>query len=368
MLYLTLCKKKNTSIALSKQEEGVPLLRDKGRFTLHELDVVKLDESFDIVGSKCFKNEFELSKSLDLLRLKLKQGEEKVFFIHHYTPISSGKTIQMVTLSLDKGASYKTVQNPFWLGACGVFRNKEGESFELTVTLALQSQLFSMLERKSADERWMSEFNLKDLFVEDVYEWQRSALPSGNLISADKMMTMMKNVLNVVRLPWLKLKFIDQGKACYFKVNFASTGKAEPNAFSWLHSSAATAGSWEQVGKIDRSPRIRIDNMELCFVTAWGMNPYILLHELSHYIVFCMPIKAKLNQSRRRFSFKEYEKMFSGHGILFMGVFRCLLLMFAHLNKDWLDESLKASKINFLSVDRFNVHDFEKAVDEYDGY
>lgn len=368
MVYLTLCKKNNTQITLSKNDDAVDLVSDKGRFSVNDVEIPKLDEKFDIVGTQTFDDEFSLSRALSVYQSKLKPNESRIFFIHPYTPISSGKTIQMVTLSIEKSASYKTVQNPFWAGARGVFRNREGLSFESDISLALQSQLYAMLDKKSADEKWMSEFLLKDIFVEDVYEWQRSALPSGNLISADKMMTIMKNVLNVVRLPWLKLRFVDQGKSCYFKVNFASAGKSDSNVFSWLHANAATEGNWERVGLTDRSPRIKIDSMELCFVTTWGMNPYILLHELSHYIAFCMPVKAKLNQGGRRFSFKEYEKMFGGHGIFFMGVFRCLLIMFGNVRKDWLDASLDSNKVKYLSVDRFNVADFEKAIDGYERY
>lgn len=336
------------------------------RFRSAEYDAKLPEKDFEVKGCRRFDDDFELMRELSGLIKKLGREKKVNFIMHRRAEYRQEKHIQLVSVSGENGASYTTVLNPHWHGMAGVKRNLSSQFMEADITLAMQSQLFAMLDRTKGDVKWMAEFDLKDYQQQDVYDWQRENLPRGNLVSADRMMLLMKNVLNVVRLPWIKLIFKDKGDACCFRVKF-NNKSANPEvvatshdqgALGWLHDNGPA--TWETLGTQDKSDKLRIDKMELEFVTTWGMNPYILLHELAHYITFCLPIGVKLNAGKVRLSYKEYEMLFAGHGALYVGVFRYLLIKFGQIEPAWLDETLIRARVKYINIESLSPQEIDK--------
>lgn len=359
-LYLSLVQwEDDDGLTLSTLRDPTP----QGRFKTSELPLVFPDGKFELKGTKAYPDEFSLTTYLTDLSKRVPLGQEALFFIHARQDVRADKKVQLVTLSSGKPMMYKTVLNPLWSGAQGVRRNISSVFLEPDVSLAMQSQLFAMLDADRADARWMQEYSLRDIYQQTMYSWQHANLPAGNIITPDRMVTIMKNVLNVIRLPWIPLHFTDKGDSCFFKVSFdgpidkKNTGAS---GFSWLHEPKKS--SWEIMGHYDKSPKIKIERMELYMLTKWGLNTYILLHELAHYCAFCLPLPSKLSKGDFRLSFTQYEMVFSAHGMLYMGVFRYLLITFAKVNPAWLDASLNESKVKYLNINKFTVQDFEAAI------
>lgn len=340
------------------------------RFKTHHFDATLPDNTFTIKATKPFYDEFALINQLSTLHKKMPKEATSLFIIHSHQDCARDKEVQLVTVTQGLAITYKTIMNPKWQGLGGVYRNVSSVFLQPEVSLAMQSQLFAMLDVTRSDQKWMSEFELKDHQQQIIYDWQFNALPGGNSITVDRMMTLMKNVLNVVRLPWIKLILKDSGKACCFRVKFDSkTANQETIAttqdqgqLNWLHE--ATPQTWEAMGHYDKTPKIKIEKMELEFVTTWGLNPYTLLHELAHYIAFCLPLPTKLNKGQRRLSFKEYERMFAGHGLLFVSIYRHLLIKFALIDEAWLDASFSASQVKYLNIKEVTADAVEKIISD----
>lgn len=353
-----------TTTEIMKVDDPAPI----GRFKVSDYDYRLPENDFVVKSTRSFVSDFEAMKALSNLSKSLKSDDPALFIMHRRPVYQQEKTIQLVTVHRTKGVSYKTVLNPHWSGLGGVLRNVSSPTIEQDISVALQSQLFAMLDMTKGDAKWMSEFSLKDYQQQDVYEWQRSFLPRGNLISAEKMASLMKNVLNVVRLPWIKLIFKDKGDACCFRVRLNNKSAnpevvataSDMESVNWLHEQ--NPALWEKVGHFDTSDKLKIEKMELEFVTSWGMNPYILLHELGHYLAFCLPLKTKLNRGKWRLSYKEYEVLFAGHGALYMGVFRYLLINFGRVDQAWLDGTLTQSRVKYINIENLDVENIDDTV------
>jgi hypothetical protein len=296
-----------------------------------------------------------------------KKHPERVGIALHPTPtLEQVRQCEVLRLNDDLSVRLRSFINPLWSGHKGVARNRATPVLSLDISSAMQSQLYSMLDAQRADSKIIQEFALKDAQQNKVYEWQAENLDRRQSMHPLEMANLMKKVLNYARLPWIELTFKETGKACFFQVQtdngkiLSEGGKQEGGEWDWLHK--PQPDTHDYIGDVDRGFRVTISKLRLVMIMSWGLTPYFMLHELAHYIAFCMPLSYRLNKGEMHLSFNEYQDIFAGHGLFYMGVFCHLLTRFANLKADWLYGTLDEAGIEYIIFDDLSVHTIEKAI------
>jgi len=302
--------------------------------------------------------------------ITVSQKERYGLLIRHNKDLRSTRECNL-TQYIDGTLSTRYIINPLWSGHNGAMRNTTTQGMNFSITPALQSQMFALLEGSTSDSKWMQQFKLKDKQQEDMYDWQAAHFPSKNSMNTWDMINLMKNVLNVARLPWITLEFVNNSKACAFsiseeggKVIVAGGGNEAPReGWEWLQNTSED--NFEIVGELDKSPRIKISGMKLTMALEWAMTPQLLLHEIAHYIAFCLPTPYRLNRGEKKMSFLEYEGVFSGHGALYMAIFSKLLIDFMYIKREPLYRSIQESGLECFEIKSLKPQDVNDAISIY---
>lgn len=282
---------------------------------------------------------------------------------------SEGKTVEqcpeiILFYPKDKRIVRKRIKNPLFNNKEGSARRLSRVTLPLSPSLAMQSQLFAMLDVSNADQKWIDRYVLEDYQQNEVYDWQSENLPRENNLSPHQMATLCNMVLRYAKLPNLLINFKENIDSCHFSVNSGiAINKKQLNPLPWLIES--DKDTFQKIGTIDDSPRIKISDMELTFSLDWGMNETILLHEIAHYISFIVPTSYRLNRGKINLSLDMYTKIFSSHGALFMASFAFLLIRFHNVKKESLYQSLNENNIDHFELDGLSLENFEKALDKY---
>lgn len=292
--------------------------------------------------------------------------------LHHTEHLRNQQHTELLYLDENENLTKTTIINPLWSGLKPVRRNIDSGGVSANVSLAMQSQLFAMLDRNAADDNWIQSFDLKDRQQQAMYRWQQSVFPTKNTMGPYEMSNLMKNVLNVARLPWIALHFQEKGDSCKFVLSLqggrsltseADADEADVSKWGWL--TKADEARFEKVGTINSGYRLRISDMRLVMVMEWAMNAPILLHELAHYITFISPTPYRLNRGEHKLSFKQYEELFAGHGAVYMAVFARLLIDFHRIKASSLYESLDASGLNWFPIDNITTQGVTNGITKY---
>lgn len=265
----------------------------------------------------------------------------------------------------------KTIKNPLYNNIKGSQRALSAFTMDVTFSIAMQSQLFAMLNANTADKRWMSKYLLDDFQQDPVYAWQEEEFPSGNKMSASQMASLMKNVLNVTKAPSIKLNFEDDIPYCSFSVSAPSSllpkkikGESVESLFSWLEE--VDSNLYQKIGHLEKNKEvIGIDSMTLSIASSWGMSAPVLLHELAHYLMFISPTPYRLNKGDILIGYDEYEKLFSGHGAVFLSIFSYLLIKFAYVRKESLYLSLEANNLEWFELNSLTTDDINNGIRSY---
>jgi hypothetical protein len=376
MLYGTLCK-----IKTKDEEDGGELTPGEEEnailpslFTLNT-PAIKSKETFIPLSKRSFNSQsaamFSLSKLVSHPYYLANKGGVGML-LHPSVDLAETQRVELLRLTGAGKISHVTIENPFWTGLTPPKRNLKTHTLHTAVSGAMQSQLFAMLEGSGGDSRWMARYTLEDPQVDEVYHFQREILPTENCAGKDELITLMKNVLNYVKLPWIILEFKAEGKACFFSIQVKGAEAITPDkddgseeelgAWSWLHD--LDNDNYETIGEKPPEP-ISIGGMRLVIIAEWAMNPYVLLHELAHYITFCLPTPYQLNKGEETLSFNQYEQIFSSHGTLYCSVFAHLLTKFMYVDPDWLYETLTDQKIDFFPIKRFDTPQITRDLTQY---
>ncbi len=266
----------------------------------------------------------------------------------------------------------KSIANPLWRGVKGVRRHLGRIAFDSEVSMAMQSQLFAMLDSVGGDSKWMQSFQLKDRQQQDMYRWQDEVFENRNDMSPSEMMALMKNVLSVARLPWIPLHFKESGNACMFAITRdngktltveGDGGDQDETIWGWL--GRAGEDQFERVGVINDGYRLRISDMRLEMVMSWAMNAKILLHEIAHYINFVHPTPYRVNNGEFTLNYDQYEEIFAGHGAAYMAVFSRLLIDFHYINEEALYDNLNSSGLAWFPIKSIRVEDLTEGITSY---
>jgi hypothetical protein len=304
---------------------------------------------------------------------KVKSSDNEYGMMIHKTPfIKQSREVQLVYTEDTSGSVIQeNIANPLWNKIDGVKRNisRSGE-IELQGSMALQSQLFAMLDSTSSDQKWMDRFRLKDHQQNTIYQWQDEVFNRSNDMSPIEMQRLATRVCRHARIPNVPIRFKEKGNACMFAISHSGGSsshegdkKDDKPDWSWLNT--AEEDTFQTLGELNVSPRIKISSMHLEMVMSWAMNNVILLHELAHYIHFLMPTPYRLNRGPYRLTFDEYEEIFAGHGSSYMAIFVRLLIDFGMYKEDALYESLDEAGIWWFPIEKLTVDSFTRGITKY---
>lgn len=274
---------------------------------------------------------------------------------------------------VDGAINSKLIVNPMWSGIKKTKRNLESAFLSVESSQAMQSQLFAMLNSVKGDNSWLQSFSLEDFQVDTMYQWQQDFFPKENSMSVTEMTNMMKNVLNDARLPWIRLEFKNEGNACSFSISRADggvivltkgqDGDTDTKKWDWLQD--MDDEKFEEVGVADKEYRLKISDMKLTMILSWAMKPYLILHELAHYITFCYPTSYRLNRGEVKLSLAQYRDLFSGHGSCYMAIFVRLIIDFMYVDEEYLYNSLNESGLHYFPIKSIRMKDVEKGITKY---
>ena len=140
-------------------------------------------------------------------------------------------------------------------------------------------------------------------------------------------------------------------------------GGSNTNQWDWLQSMEET--QFENVGEVDKNYRIRISDMKLTMVLAWAMKPYLILHELAHYITFCYPSHYRLNRGEVKLSLAQYKDLFAGHGACYMAIFTRLVIDFMYVDEKEIYDSLDDAGLHYFPIESIQFKDVENGITQY---
>jgi len=330
---------------------------------------------FKILNRKKFKSKVQamvaFSKVIDTPAIKDKKSEYGMM-LHAQPEVESAPNVTLVSVGNGENIETLQISNPFWRGVAGVRRNVSHRGFDAEPSLAMQSQLFAMLDSTAGDSQWMQSFQLKDHQQSMMYGWQDENFDKVNNMSPGEMQKMFVNVLNVARLPRIRLDFKAKGNACMFAItrpngktlNIESQdGKEDGDSWGWLNK--AGEERFERIGVINDGYRLRISDMRLVMIMSWAMNAHTLLHEIAHYITFVSPTSYRLNRGDYKLSYVEYEEIFAGHGAAYMAVFARLLIDFFYVEENYLYDNLRESGLKWFPIKSVRARDINDGITKY---
>lgn len=349
---------------LEKMEEPINL--DKAynaRRPLAHFSLVKTSKFSSI--SKAYSGAYDILEKLNPLRFGV---------LLHERPIGIEEALDILTKSLNGGVQRTFIQNPLRSNTKQKRRRvAQGDvSHSLEVTPALKSQLYALINDEKADKTLINLFSLKDTQKDKLYQWENETFPKGiTTMNTDQAMKLIKNVLNRAKLPWIKVNFQETGKQCSFSLKLRKGGKgitsdSEAGSSEGLSFVRQNPNNYDNLGDI-HAPKeyISISNMSFNFAMDWGLNPYVILHELAHYIQFCMPSRYMLNQGQVPLSYTSYQTLFAGHGAAFAGVFARLLIDFAYINEEDVHRTLSKYEVQFVDTKEITLASMDKAIERF---
>lgn len=329
---------------------------------------------FSIIKTVKFTNVIQAYDKIDKL-LKSKNSN-KIGVIIHDCHISISEAVDLLTLNENKTIQKVAIRNPF-KGDNPPKRRRVAQSkgmYGVQVTPALKSQLYAILGEHNADTKLIGCFSLKDEQQQRLYEWEDKTFPKTvTTMDSEQAIKLLKNVLNYSKLPWIKVNLLASGKSCSFSLKLKKGGKSlSPESKDKDDSNNDTGwgrGKPDLYDALDKEIKngnfVSIDNMEFNFAMNWGLNPYVIIHEISHYVQFCMPTRYMINQGELPLSFNSYQELFAGHGAIFTGVFAKLLITFMHIDEDDLYRSLKKSNLSFIRIDDLSPCGVDTAIKSF---
>jgi hypothetical protein len=354
------------NITLVKVNSDTPL------GNLYDLEVFKekLDNStgvfrysssileFEIVPLKTIavKNEYKALQCFNDLLLKRQIHHDKhAILIHEQASVSSPMEVRIAYFK-DKSLHVKRIVNPLYRGVIGVKRSTSRAGLEVDVNSAMQSQLFAMLDSSGGDSPLNSHFSIKDTQKEAFYKWEDKAFFNDQFIAPREMVTLAKNILSVARLPWINIDFKLKGDSCHFSLSTPSGTSSVDVAPKKASGSSTRAQQnatdfYEFIGDSGEKPfRLSISNLRLTFITSWGLTEHILIHEIAHYISFMMPTPYLIGTGPEKINQKEYDLLFSGHGMLYVSIFTRLMIDFCNINNNSIYQSLDDDGIRYFKI------------------
>jgi hypothetical protein len=350
---------------LEELQGGVNMDSDfHARKPIAEFELIKTTKFSSI--SKAF------SRSYDLLTGK---DDDSLAVILHKSSIETDEFVDILTLNEGKSVQRTYLQNPLKkLTRQRRRRVAQGDlSLQMSITPALRSQLYAMISAHKADKSLIKLFALKDEQQPTLYKWEGDAFPKGvTTMNPQQAQKLIKNVLNTAKLPWIKVNFLESAKSCSFSLKLKKGGKGisadsgSDNEDLDISFGRKEPDNYDDLGSI-QSPKeyVSISNMEFNFAMNWGLNPYVILHELAHYIQFCTPTKYVLNQGKMPLSFKTYQNLFAGHGASFTGVFARLLIDFAYIDEKDLHRSLDAANLQYIHLKDISPDAVDEAIEDF---
>lgn len=331
-----------------------------------DLPPVELPIEVEIVKARRFVSQSEalrVMRGLITSKWNTKYPGTLGLFLHNKANIRFAREVDFLRINNRDQIEHRYIRNPLWRLKNPVLRHKVSTEASLLVTPALQSQLYALLDI-GHDGRWMQSFQLEDPQAKHLYKWQsdHSARTDQLTHTPEQLLRLMHNILNYTGLPPILLEFKEDGDACMFSVQTkgnTGTRDEKPN-FNWLNDNSES--EYEKLGSVNSSPRVIFTGMKITMIMSWAMNSRILIHELAHYFTFCIPTSYRLNKGEVSLSFKQYEELFCGHGLLYMGVYARMLVKFYHIKEDWLLDSWDDAGLKYITIDDLKLDAVEKAI------
>lgn len=335
------------------------------------LPPVELPIEVEIVQVRTFKSQAEaigVMQGLIGSKWNTKYPGTLGLFLHNKPNVRFAREVDFLRLTPTDKIEHRYIRNPLWRLKQGVYRHKVSTDAGMLVTPALQSQLYALLDI-GHDKHWMQSFQLEDPQAKPLYKWQSDNSKRTDQLthSPEQLLRLMHNILNYTKLPPIALEFKETGDACMFSVQTKKKGRdtdggdggEKPN-FNWLHDIGQS--EYEKLGDINTAPRVVFTGMKITMIMSWAMNARILIHELAHYFTFCIPTSYRLNKGEISLSFKQYQELFCGHGLLYMGVYARMLVKFYHVKEDWLLSSWDEAGLKYIAIDDLNLESVERAI------
>ena len=331
-----------------------------------DLPPVELPIEVEIVKGRRFSSQSDalrVMRGLITSKWNTKYPGTLGLFLHSKENIRFAREVDFLRINNRDQIEHRYIRNPLWRLKTPVLRHKVSTEASMLVTPALQSQLYALLDI-GHDGRWMQSFQLLYPQAKHLYKWQSDHSTRTDQLthSPEQLLRLMHNILNYTGLPPISLEFKEDGDACMFSVQTKgkkASDDEKPN-FNWLNDNSES--EYEKLGHINSIPRVIFTGMKITMIMSWAMNSRILIHELAHYFTFCIPTSYRLNKGEVSLSFKQYEELFCGHGLLYMGVYARMLVKFYHIKEDWLLNSWDEAGLKYITIDDLKLDDVEKAI------
>ena len=375
MIYATL-------IRVNKKDEDADILEPKdGSKTVRDLITLGSDASISMtlnatvkpLKTLTFPNKVALAHHVSKTLNSLSTSKYAVLR-HNDSDISKYRDIEFIQI-LDGRFRATLIDNPFWRHATPPKRRKSTPFKDFDVTLSAQSQLFAMLEGNNADNLLKAQFGINDYQQDSTYQWEDSVLKGGNSIPLREIIRLSRNVLAEPRLPPIGI-FIKPGLSSSSFTLSSKGGKALT-----IDNKAGKDDNNRSLREMIQTPnkhtyesmevglsepfKLSISQMSLHFAAEWALSPSVVIHELCHYITFCLPSPYLLNRGPIQVSWDEYQTLFAGHGAVWSGIYYRGLIDHAYYNEEELYASAQEHGLQFIKTPTLKISDINDAITKF---
>lgn len=374
MIYATLAK--------INKEKGAPLLKGKdGAKTVRDFQVLgpsasvslEVDAEVTCLKTQAFSNQVELShKALALF--KKVGGRHYVLFRHNDKDPAMYRDIEIIQY-VEGRLKATRVHNPLWRHSAPPMRRKSSPHQDFDITLSSQSQLFAMLESNNGDDILKAQFGINDYQQDQMYAWEDAALGGGNSLSVQEIINLARRVLMEPRLPPIGIQLRSGMSASKFMLsskggksmsidNESGDGDDGESLRSLIQE--PSKGTYEKMEAATSQPfKLGLSQLSLHFAADWALSPQVVIHELSHYITFCLPSPYQLNRGPIRMSWDDYQTLFAGHGAVWSGIYFRALIDHAYFKADQLYQNAEEAGLLFIKTPTLKINDVNDAISHF---
>lgn len=371
MIYATLIK-------INKERDADLLIPKDGEKTVRDFQIlgagtsVSMTVNGEITPLKTlpFKNQVALAHKAKSLFGKL---DPKRYALLRHNDKDPGRYRDIEFIQCLEGRIKATrAENPLWRHASVPMRRKNTPHYEFDITLSAQSQLFAMLEGNNADNILKAQFGINDYQQQQMYDWEDKVLGTGNTIPLTEIISLTRKVLMEPRLPPIGIHIKTGLSASKFMLssragdtlsidNKEKSGKDGDSLRDLIQSPSKS--TYERMEAGTTQPfKLSLSQLSLHFAADWALSPQVVIHELCHYVAFCLPTPYLLNRGPVKMSWDDYQTLFAGHGAVWSGIYFRALIDYAYCNESQLYQSAEEHGLLFIKTSTLKISDINDAI------
>lgn len=297
-----------------------------------------------------------------LTKVQNDKREHYAILLHTSETIEATPNVILVTSVTHGSFDAITCENPFYRNSVKPKRNTMFNETVFKLNGSMHSQFFGMLDKSAYDQKLMERYQLNDIQVDNLYEFQQQSFEYKSVMSRIEVVRLVRNILSFVKLPWIDIYFMPDGDAAYFAVEMGEgqvfkpdeEPEGDPEQHTLTLEEAPETNPFLKPIDMEALESITINKLSLHLPETWALNRDTVIHELSHYICFMVGLNVPFYKNKDNLDRDLFTLVFSSHGKLFCTIFAQLLMRFCYIDKKQLYNTLDKHGVSYYEVDRFD--------------